>query len=131
MACEGTDPLRMSHWTFLPYDFSHISVLSCLVTTIRGFVFLVFSSTDFCFFYSVCVFLVFFSGQNGRFWISEKYSSSNQKFRILEYSYPPFCHNFTVNVFNVSFRSRRRVRLCQSGVMAHINYSFQKSCEIC
>ena len=46
VAREGRDPLRMSHWTFLPSDLPEFSVKSCRVITI-SFVFLFSFSTDF------------------------------------------------------------------------------------
>ena len=73
----------MSHLTFLPSDLSELSVLSCRVITIRGFVLIVFFLTDFHHVNSVVslgsVLLSFF-GQNGHFYISEKYFGSNRKF---------------------------------------------------
>ena len=75
----GKDPIRMSHWTFLSSDPLQLSLSSCMVVTIKDFVFCFFLTTVFCLVNSVKFFVLFF-GQNGRIFISEKESSSNRKF---------------------------------------------------
>ena len=61
MAREGPDPLRRSHWSLLSSYRLPLRVLSCVIVTIRDFVFfLSFFSTDSRLVYPVvCFFLIF------------------------------------------------------------------------
>ena len=96
-------------------------MLSCVVATIRGFVFLVSSATVF---HNICrcsVFFVLFS-QNGRLFVFLRNVHSSieiLKIKILEYSYPPSQYFFVTKAYIRFLLCRRKVALCQSGRMAH------------
>ena len=96
-------------------------MLSCVVATIRGFVFLVSCATVF---HNICrcsVFFVLFS-QNGRLFVFLRNVHSSieiLKIKILEYSYPPSQYFFVTKAYIRFLLCRRKVALCQSGRMAH------------
>ena len=126
MVREGTDPLRLSHWNFLSSDLLLLSVQSCLVVKISGFVFFYLFTTVLRLVNSACVrpgtvlFVLFWSEWPFlNFWEIFQFQSKIWKFKILGYSYPHFYNEFEDYVANAYFHSRRRVRLCPSEGMAH------------
>ena len=118
MAREGT---AFHHRSLLSHNLLSLRVLSCVLVTIRGFVFLSFSCDCLSLGLRLFCFFVLIS-QNGRFFVFLRNIHSSieiLKIKILDYSYPPSQHFFVTKAFSRLFLSRRKVALCQSDRMAH------------
>ena len=114
MSREGSVVYFFPHSSLLLHQYLLTSVLSCVVATIRGFVFSVSGTTVF---HNICRCSDFchFLAQNGRFFVFLRNTLPPieiLKIKILEHSDPPSQYFFINKAFSRSFLRRRKVVLC-------------------
>ena len=114
MSREGPVVYFFPHSSLLLHKFPSLRFLSCVIATIRGFVFFVSDTTVL---YNICrcsVFRLFYSKWPSFFLFLRNVHSSIEilKLKFLEHSDPPSQHFFVHKAFSRSFLRRRKVVLC-------------------